>query len=173
MMAVSPGGIKQREPGSRWPGGGPGRVLAVVDRLELVELITLTLNDGACSVRSVVTADDVALVAREWDPHVLILDMALDGTGVMQRVRAVAGWHLLVIGLVSQVDLQTKLAAFRTGVDDILAVPFAPQELRARVMALLRCSTSAVPSAPPRLTSLELALLSLLAANPSHHHQQN
>jgi DNA-binding response OmpR family regulator len=35
-------------------------------------------------------------------------------------------------------DLKTKLAAFATGADDILTVPFAPEELLAGVIAVLR-----------------------------------
>jgi DNA-binding response OmpR family regulator len=40
-------------------------------------------------------------------------------------------------------DLGGKLAAFDTGVDDILSVPFAPEELLARTIALMRRSRTA------------------------------
>ena len=82
----------------------------------------------------------------------------------------------------------TKLAAFEAGVDDILMVPFAPEELLARVTALLRRSyRDAVTFTPVikvgelamdilkrtvwagtselHLTSLEQSLLYLLASN--------
>jgi DNA-binding response OmpR family regulator len=36
----------------------------------------------------------------------------------------------------------TKLAAFEAGVDDILTIPFAAEELPARVLALIRRSYS-------------------------------
>jgi len=37
-------------------------------------------------------------------------------------------------------DLRTKLVAFEAGVDDILTDPFAPEELLARVISVLRRS---------------------------------
>ena len=50
-----------------------------------------------------------------------------------------AGRPLLpVIALTRRGDLKTKLAAFERGVDDILTVPFSPEELVARVLAIMR-----------------------------------
>ena len=176
---------------SRWPGGGNGRVLAVLDRPVLVELIALTLNHGLCAVRTALTAPEVAAIVSEWEPHLLILDMAIDSGAVMQvvRRRAVPGAPVLVMGLLGNIDLQSKLAAFDAGVDDTLHVPFAPEELLARVIALMRRSRTAEISFTPvitvgaltidilkrnvhvgdtelRLGPLELGLLYLLAANP-------
>jgi DNA-binding response OmpR family regulator len=84
--------------------------------------------------------------------------------------------------------LQTKLAAFDHGVDDILTVPFSPEELVARVLAVLRRTYHENVVFTPvlrlgdleidilnrlvrvhgqdlHLTSLEQSLLYLLAAN--------
>jgi DNA-binding response OmpR family regulator len=84
--------------------------------------------------------------------------------------------------------LKNKLAAFEAGVDDILTVPFAPEELLARVIALVRRADSDAMTFKPviklgeleidilnrtvragtkqvHLTSLEQSLLYLLAAN--------
>jgi two-component system KDP operon response regulator KdpE len=166
-------------------------VLVVLDRPVLVELISLTLNHGVCSVRTATTVKQVASIATEWQPHLLILDMALNGTRVMQQVRtrAATGAPVLVMGLLRGSDLGSKLAAFDAGVDDILTVPFAPEELLVRVIALMRRSRTAqimltpaitvgelqidilnrtvrVDDSELRLTPLEFGLLYLLAANP-------
>jgi DNA-binding response OmpR family regulator len=50
--------------------------------------------------------------------------------------------RLPVIGLTRRGDLKSRLAAFEAGVDDILTLPFAPEELLARVVALVRRSYS-------------------------------
>ena len=166
-------------------------MLLVLDRPLLVELVALTLNHGVCFVRTALTAADVADIAVEWLPHLLILDMAIDSSAIMQyvRTRAVPDSPLMVIGLVGQADLQARLAAFDLGVDDTLSLPFAPEELLARVIALMRRSRSAAISFTPiitvgeleidilnrsvhlgdselQLTPLEIGLLYLLAANP-------
>ena len=85
-------------------------------------------------------------------------------------------------------DLKTKLAAFEAGVDDILTVPFSPEEFVARTMALMRRTYREAITFMPvlrlgdleidilnrrvragetelHLTSLEQSLLYLLAAN--------
>jgi two-component system, OmpR family, response regulator RegX3 len=84
--------------------------------------------------------------------------------------------------------LKTKLNAFELGVHDILTVPFAPEELLARVIALVRRAYSDAVTFTPvikvgeleidilnrtvragsselHLSSLEQSLLYLLAAN--------
>src|SRR6202040_1314633 len=93
-----------------------------------------------------------------------------------------------VIGLTRRGDLKHKLAAFEADVDDIMTVPFAPEELLARVIVLARRAhnqaltftpviklgaleidilnrTVRVGTAVLHLTSLEQSLLYLLAAN--------
>jgi two-component system response regulator RstA len=138
----------------------------------------------------VTQAGAAAAVLAEWQPHVVILDMELDSRPIMARLgTAAAGARRLpVIGIVSQSDLQTKLSAFAAGVDDILGAPFAPEELLARVAALIRRSYANQATFTPviktgeleidilhrtvrtgthelALTALERSLLYLLAAN--------
>jgi DNA-binding response OmpR family regulator len=140
------------------PGGpdrGPPRVLVMLDRPLLVELVTLTLDHGVCTTRQVTTVVEVAAVAAEWQPHLLILDMALNGLRVMQQVRTTAavGSPMLTMGLVKRGDLRSKLDAFDAGADDILTIPFAAEELLARVIALTRRSRS-VPIAMTAVISV-------------------
>ena len=174
----------------QWPPRGPARVLLVLDRPTLVELVKLTLNHGVYTIRAVASSTDVESSVAGWHPHLLILDMDLDGTQVMARLSAPlpAATRLPVIGLTRRGDLKTKLGAFEAGVDDILTVPFAPEELLARVIAVLRRSYSDAVTFTPviklggleidilnrtvragtselHLTSLEQSLLYLLAAN--------
>jgi DNA-binding response OmpR family regulator len=162
----------------------------VLDRPILIELIKMTLNHGVYSTRVATIVNDVTTVLGEWQPHLAILDMDLDGAQIMALlgVTPVGGLRLPVIGLTRRGDLKTKLAAFEAGVDDILTVPFAPEELLARVIALVRRAysdavtftpliklgqleidilnrTVRVGSSELHLTSLEQSLLYLLAAN--------
>jgi DNA-binding response OmpR family regulator len=135
----------------------------VLDRPVLIELIRLTLNHGVYSTRAVTTATDAANVLSEWQPHLAMLDMDLDGAQIMARLGAkpVGGMRLPVIGLTRRGDLKTKLAAFEAGVDDILTVPFAPEELLARVIALVRRAYSDAVTFTPviKLGELEIDIL--------------
>jgi len=175
---------------THWPPRGPARVLLVLDRLPLVELIKMTLNHGVYIVRTATLADEVALTLTGWQPHLALIDMDLDGARIMAQLGAqpVGGMRLPVIGLTRRGDLKTKLAAFDAGVDDILTIPFAPEELLARVIALVRRAYSDAVTFTPvikfgeleidilnrtvragtselHLTSLEQSLLYFLAAN--------
>jgi DNA-binding response OmpR family regulator len=165
-------------------------VLLVLERPALVELIKLTLNHGVCSTQAVSTAGEAETAIDEWRPNLLIVDMDLDGTQIIALVnrRRLVNGRLPVIGLTRRGDLKTKLAAFEAGVDDILTVPFAPEELLARVIALMSRSYGDAVTFTPivkvgeleinilrrtvragtvelHLTSLEQGLLYLLAAN--------
>lgn len=162
----------------------------VLDRPVLVELIKMTFNHGVYTTREAASADQAAIALRDWQPHLVILDMDLDGARLMAMVGStpVGGMRLPVIGLTRRGDLKTKLVAFEAGVDDILTVPFAPEELLARVIALVRRAYSDAVTFTPvirlgdleidilnrtvragdselHLTSLEQSLLYLLAAN--------
>jgi DNA-binding response OmpR family regulator len=165
-------------------------VLVILDRPILIDLIKMTFNHGVYTTRETSTFDQVATALTEWQPHLAILDMDLDGARVMALLSstAVGGTRLPVIGLTRRGDLKTKLAAFEAGVDDILTLPFAPEELLARVIALVRRAYSDAVTFTPviklgeleidilnrtvragtselHLTSLEQSLLYLLAAN--------
>src|SRR3984893_1709162 len=156
----------------------------------LAELIKLTLNHGVYSTRAVATTDEVEVIVADWQPHLVVLDMDLDGIRIIGLLNGKASnsGRLPIIGLTRRGDLRNKLAAFDAGVDDILTVPFAPEELLARVIALLRRSYSDAVTFTPvikigeleidilkrtvragtselHLTSLEQSLLYLLAAN--------
>jgi DNA-binding response OmpR family regulator len=178
------------KPAHDWPPDGPARVLVVLDQPLLIELIKLMLNHGVYSTRVVAIAGEVSAALTGWRPHLVLLDMDLDGAQIMTLVAATTGaaGHLPVIGLTRRGDLKSKLAAFEAGVDDIMTVPFAPEELLARVIALVRRAYSAAVTFTPviklgeleidilnrtvragtselHLNSLEQSLLYLLAAN--------
>ena len=129
-------------------------------------------------------------MVAKWQPHLVIVDMDLDGTQIIVLLGGgISGrGRLPVIGLTRRSDLRTKLAAFAAGVDDILTIPFAPEEFLARIIAVLRRSYADAVSFTPvikvgeleidilkrtvrsgtselHLTSLEQSLLYLLAAN--------
>jgi DNA-binding response OmpR family regulator len=179
---------KQRA--AHWPPRGPVRLLIVLDRRTMVDLIRLTLNHGVYMTRTAGSAGEAVALLDEWQPHLVVFDADLDGQQVMQHVGASGepGARLPAIALTRRGDLRTKLAAFDWGVDDILTIPFAPEELLARVVAVLRRSYSDAVTFTPvihlgdleidilnrtvrvghselHLTSLEQSLLYLLAAN--------
>jgi two-component system KDP operon response regulator KdpE len=149
-----------RTDATHWPRRGPARVLLVLDRPLLIGLITLTLNHGRCTTRAVMTAHEVATAVTDWRPHLAILDMDLDGTQIVAQLGAkpMGGMHLPVIGLTRRGDLKSKLAAFEAGADDIMNAPFSPEELLARVSALVRRAYADAMTLTPVITLGELQI---------------
>jgi DNA-binding NtrC family response regulator len=86
---------------THWPPRGPARVLLVLDRMPLVELIKMALNHGVYAVRAATLAADVASVLAEWQPHLALIDMDLEGARIMALLQEtpLGGIRLPVIGL--------------------------------------------------------------------------
>jgi DNA-binding response OmpR family regulator len=170
--------------------GSVARVLVVSDQPVLTEIVRLAVNHGQFVTR---VAPDGAVAVTSlpaWQPHLAIIDMDVGGPEFLQHVggSATDPGRVPVIALTRRGDLATKLTAFDLGVDDILTVPFPPEELVARTLAVIRRTYRvAVPFKPAirvgeleidilhrrvragqseiHLTSLEQSLLYLLAAN--------
>lgn len=130
------------DPLPAFPGADARRALVLLDRPMLVGLIELTLNHGVFFVRAAATLSDAETILGAWDPHIAIVDMDHDDSSAL-LVRLGASSTLVrsaipVLGLTRRGDLSTKLKAFEQGVDDILAVPFSPEELLARSIVITR-----------------------------------
>ena len=82
-----------------------------------------------------------ALAAIERSvPDLLVLDVGLpdlEGFAVCRRIRG-KGLALPVLMLTARVTVPDRVAGLDAGADDYLVKPFAPEELLARVRALLR-----------------------------------
>jgi DNA-binding response OmpR family regulator len=179
-------------PISAVPERAPTRVLVVLDQPAVAELVRLTLGHGVFETRQAVSAAEALVVIGRWRPHLVLLDMELegvDGARVLERiVPGGPGGTIPAIALTRRGDLRTKLEAFERGVDDIMTLPFLPEELLARVIALVRRSYPDAAAFAPvirlgeleidilhrsvragaaelHLTALEQSLLYLLAAN--------
>ncbi len=170
------------------PARKSARVLVMLDQPLLAEIVKFTLNHGVYQTRTVTTVEDAMAVLNEWDPHIVVVDMDIGGDRIVEQTHGLNGLPVPVLALTRRGDLKTKLAAFEQGVDDIMTVPFSPEELLARVLALTRRTYGAGPALNPviklgeieidilnrkiragtselHLTPLEQSLLYLLAAN--------
>jgi DNA-binding response OmpR family regulator len=118
------------------------RALVLHDRQLVVDLITMTLNHGLFVVRAAHNLAEAERLLAEWHPHMTVIDMDHDdSTALLQVIGASNNMDRSsppVLGLTRRGDLQTKLRAFELGVDDIMAMPFSPEELLARSIVVTR-----------------------------------
>src|SRR5437870_5343381 len=171
----------------------PARALLVIDQPTLAGVVELALNHGTCTTRVAANAQHDANVLKEWQPQLAVIDMDVGEAELIERLEQgrPRAERVPVIALTRRGDMKTKLEAFERGVDDILTVPFSPEELVARALVIMRRTHGQVGMFIPvlklgdleidilhrcvrtnghelHLTSMEQSLLYLLAANAGH-----
>jgi two-component system phosphate regulon response regulator PhoB len=141
---------------------GARRALVLHDRRLVVDLIELTVNHGLFVVRAAHDLAEAEALLASWRPDLGVLDMDHDDSErLLQRLgtsNTLVGSATPVLGLTRRGDLQTKLRAFDLGVDDILTVPFSPEELLARCIVIARRTTGTHRPLVPRVKIGEIEL---------------
>ena len=116
-------------------------VLVADDDPLIRELIQFRLERSGYEVVVAEDGDQALKIARERSPDLVVLDVmmpGLNGYEVTRSLRAdVETKRILVILLTARVQEADVAQGFDAGADDYLTKPFSPQELRARVQAIL------------------------------------
>jgi DNA-binding response OmpR family regulator len=141
------------------------RALLLLDHPIVVDLVQLTLNHGLFVVRAASTLEDAVSIVDSWSPHLAVIDMDHEhATEMLARLGAsnsLTASATPVLGLTRRGDLATKLKAFDLGVDDIVTVPFSPEELLARAIVITRRASGVDRALVPtvRLGEMEIDIL--------------
>lgn len=141
----------------------PAKVLLVIDQPVLAEVVKFALNHGVFVARIVSDAPSANETLREWQPHLALLDLDIYQGKLMDELskRTSPTERPPIIALTRRGDLKTTLAAFDWGVDDLITVPFSPEELLARALAVMRRTYQTAIAFTPkiRLGELEIDIL--------------
>lgn len=156
----------------------------------VVRIVQGELQEQGFRVQIADSGDDALRLVDELRPAILVLGLRLvgvSGLDVMRRVHA--RQNVPVILLSSDEDGAQKVRALDMGADDFVVKPFSPEELSARVRAVLRRTRAPRPGvvvhmdgvaidlerhtvtrhgSPVRLTRTEWMLLEHLIANAGH-----
>ncbi len=118
------------------------RVLIVEDEPSIAELIAVNLRHNGFQP---IWTEDGAAAQREMDavlPDVVLLDWMLPGHSGLALARK---WRadrrtqaVPILMLTARSDEPDKVAGLDAGADDYITKPFSPQELLARIRAVLR-----------------------------------
>jgi two-component system, OmpR family, phosphate regulon response regulator PhoB len=118
------------------------RIGIVEDAPEIVTILDYNLTTAGYRVEVMECGDRAAEQLREQPPDLLILDWMLPGVSGIELLRRLRKWpntqSLPVIVLTARTEETDLVRALETGADDFMTKPFSPQELVARVGALLR-----------------------------------
>jgi two-component system response regulator MprA len=135
------------------------RVLVVDDDPELRAALTRALTIDGYQVSAVSNGAKALEAIPDVEPDVLVLDVmmpVLGGLEVCRRLRA-RGDRTPILVLTARDQVGDRVAGLDAGADDYLAKPFALEELRARLRALLR-RAAPVEKDATRLTYEDLTL---------------
>ncbi|MFD9324363.1 response regulator transcription factor [Streptomyces sp. NPDC060065] len=170
-----------------------GPSILVVDDEEAIRLVLeMLLARHGYRVLFASDGEEALQTAAQLRPDLIVLDVLLPGTDgltVCRRLRA-RGDEVPVLMLTARDTIGDRVTGLETGADDYVVKPFVPDELLARISALLRRSRltrthrSVLTFAGLRmdttnrqvtrdgrrlrLTRTEFALLELFLARPGH-----
>jgi two-component system KDP operon response regulator KdpE len=135
-------------------------VMAVDDEAGILRLIKLELSTQGFRVITASSGEEALRTAEEQRPDIALLDIVMPemtGLEVMRRLRERSA--IPIILLTAKGGEADKVRGLELGADDYLAKPFSPDELSARVRAVLRRSTgSSNPENVVRADDVEIDL---------------
>ena len=117
------------------------KILIIDDEVHIIELARLYLQRDGFQVESATRGQDGLVMVSTANPDLVILDIMLpdiDGFEVCRQIRAKSKVPILMLS--ARREDVDKIVGLELGADDYLAKPFNPQELVARVKAILRRS---------------------------------
>ncbi len=169
-------------------------VLVVDDEAPIVRLLRATLEAGGFAVITADRGAEALKLVNAEHPDLIVLDVMMpemNGFETLRRIRSESQVPKApVIMLTARTGDLDKLQGFQSGADDYVTKPFNPDELLARITAVLRRSGNGPAAASPlvlrypnleidleqrrvmvkgdevRFSRTEWALLSQLAGNP-------
>jgi DNA-binding response OmpR family regulator len=138
---------------------GTVTVVVVDDERPLVDLVSRYLRREGYEVHAAYDGEQALEVIGRVAPDVIVLDLMLpgvDGLEVARRVRERADPYIVM--LTARTDEVDRIVGLRVGADDYVTKPFSPNELVARIQAMLRRPRPAAATADPMRRFGELTI---------------
>ena len=126
------------------------RLLMIEDDARLAGMVGEYLTQSGFAVEHAGDGVSGLNLLQDKPFDLVVLDLMLpgeDGLSACRRLRA-AGNRVPIIMLTAKGDELSRIKGLELGADDYLAKPFNPDELMARVRAVLRRQAAPVPGAP-------------------------
>ncbi|MFC4291034.1 response regulator transcription factor [Sphingorhabdus arenilitoris] len=121
-------------------------ILVVDDDAHIRQLLVFALEKAGQKAVEAADGEAALIAAARHEPDLVILDInmpKMDGLEVCRRLRSEGDVPILFLS--SRDDEIDRVLGIELGGDDYVAKPFSPREVVARVMAILRRTTSRPP----------------------------
>ena len=126
------------------------RILVAEDDPDIASLLAHYLQRAGFEADLVASGKDVLPRLRKAPPDLLLLDIMLPGLDGLAVCRAVRGdQHTAAIPIImvtAKAEESDRIVGLELGADDYITKPFSPNEVVARIRALLRRSQRVAPT---------------------------
>jgi two-component system, OmpR family, alkaline phosphatase synthesis response regulator PhoP len=120
----------------------PTRILVVEDDQDIAQLVARYLEKAGFAPEVLSSGREALIAIAAQAPDLIVLDLMLPQVDGLDVCRAVRGREataaIPIIMLTARAEESDRIVGLELGADDYLAKPFSPNELVARVRALLR-----------------------------------
>ncbi|MEF2246644.1 MULTISPECIES: response regulator transcription factor [unclassified Paenibacillus] len=141
------------------------KVFVVEDEQSIARLLQVYLERNGFMVKCHAGEQDVLAVFQSWKPDLVLLDLMLEetqGMEILQQIRQEGSCPVIIV--TARGAVPDRLEGLQLGADDYIAKPFDPEEVVARVKAVLRRSPYLADAEIIRLGSLIIDFSSQAAA---------
>jgi two-component system KDP operon response regulator KdpE len=119
-------------------------ILAVDDEPAIQRLVRATLQGAGYAVITAGRGEEALATLDQERPDLIVLDLMMPGMDGFETLRRIRGESQVpVIMLTARASDADKLRGLERGADDYITKPFNPDELTARVQAVLRRTAGA------------------------------
>jgi two-component system phosphate regulon response regulator PhoB len=137
-------------------------VLIVEDEPDIVTMLKYNLEYAGFRTAVARDGEEALLAAKESDPNLILLDWMLplvSGFEICRQLRrSYINRGIPIIMLTAKSEADDRVRGLNAGADDYITKPFSPQELIARVRAVLRRVTPGIDEELLRCGELEMDL---------------
>ncbi|MEX2236279.1 MAG: response regulator transcription factor [Dehalococcoidia bacterium] len=131
-------------------------ILVADDDVHIVDLVRLYLERAGHEVITAYDGEQTLALVNERKPDLLVLDVMMPGPDGLQILRSLRRrGDIPIVLLTARSSDIDKIAGLRFGADDYVTKPFNPDELLARVEAVLRRSSNGTRVVEQEVLSLD------------------
>lgn len=119
------------------------KVFVLEDEHSIARLLQVYLEREGFAVKCHAGEKDAVTVFRSWRPDLVLLDLMLEevqGMDVLRQIRQEGSCPVIIV--TARGAVPDRLEGLQLGADDYIAKPFDPEEVVARVQAVLRRSAA-------------------------------
>jgi two-component system KDP operon response regulator KdpE len=122
-------------------------ILVVDDEPPIVRLVRAKLQADGYAVVTAARGEEALALLEDQRPDLVVLDLMMPGMDGFETLRHIREQSQLpVIMLTARAGDADKLRGLQSGADDYVTKPFNPDELSARIAAVLRRTAGSAPA---------------------------